>query len=316
MSVFTVVTKPELEAYLTQYSVGELQDFHGIAAGIENTNYFVNTNQASYVLTLFEKTTPVELDYFLALSNYLSARDAPCARPIARRDANYQSKLNGKPATLVSRLPGKSIDIPQANHCTAIGAALARLHISGKGFQRRRANQTDVHWVNSRADNLGDQLTVAERALLHEIRKLPDLWSTDTLPGGVIHADLFRDNALFDGNAVSGIIDFYFACDGPLIYDLAIVIADWCFMPHRRLDSEGAGRVLRAYHSVRPLSSAERQMWPAALAQASRRFWLSRLEDRSFPRQAHLTFVKDPLPFKQLATLACHTPEQLLEFWP
>ena len=165
MSVFTVVTKPELEAYLTQYSVGELQDFHGIAAGIENTNYFVNTNQASYVLTLFEKTTPVELDYFLALSNYLSARDAPCARPIARRDANYQSKLNGKPATLVSRLPGKSIDIPQANHCTAIGAALARLHISGKGFQRRRANQTDVHWVNRRADNLGDQLTVAERAL-------------------------------------------------------------------------------------------------------------------------------------------------------
>ena len=316
MSVFTVVEAHELSEFLCSYDVGDLQHYAGIEAGIENTNYFVTTTAGAYVLTLFEFTPAADLGYFLSLMAHLARRDIASAAPIANRSGSYLAHLKGKPAALVVRVPGSSVVQPQARHCEAIGTALARLHLAGCDFPLQRHNDRGPSWRDAIAAELKPHLSARDQTLLEAVFDEPDIDRNPALAGGVIHADLFRDNALFEACELTGIIDFYYARSGPFIYDLAVTVADWCYVSSVAFNADRARVMLQAYHRVRPLDAAERVAWPGAIRSACARFWLSRMKDAYYPRAGTLTYVKDPAPFGALLLFALEHPQRLLEIWP
>ncbi len=315
MSVYTPVERDELEAFLQNYPLGELLEYEGISAGIENTNYFVTTADKQMVLTLFENHTADELGYFLDLMAFLAEHDVPSAHPLADNSGNYLRELNGKPAALVMRLKGGGIDATNTEQCAAIGQALAQLHVAGQEFEGRRDNDRGPHWWRTTRDAVFSKLSSDEQALLQEELAFQTSHRFDSLPRGVIHADLFRDNALFDGNTLTGLIDFYYACNDVLLYDVAVTLNDWCSTENGGLDNEKAGAMLAAYSRVRPISEAEEQAWPVMLRAAALRFWLSRLQDMHFPREGELTHIKDPRVFERILRQRQSAGEDLDRLW-
>ena len=298
MAVFTPVTAAELKAWLNTYSLGELLELQGIASGIENTNYFVTTTTGRYVLTLFEKLSPSELPFYLNLMAHLAGSGIPCPSPMANLHNRLLGELNGKPACIVSRLSGKSLMQPQAADCAAVGEMLGKLHIAGQSFKLTMPNPRGSEWRAHTATQVLTFLSRQDAELLQSEVALHARHSLDALPQGTIHADLFRDNVLFEGSQVSGLIDFYFACTGNLLYDLAITVNDWCLGADARLEPSRTQALLRAYHDVRPLLGAERNSWPLTLRAAALRFWLSRLHDLYLPRDGELLNAHNPEQFK------------------
>ncbi len=300
MSVYTCVERHELEEFLRHYQLGELVDFQGISAGIENTNYFVTTGQGEYVLTLFEALSRDELPYFLDLMAYLAEHQVPSAHPMADDQGAFLRQLKGKPAALVQKLDGRNVEQPNPRQCAELASALAHLHVVGQDFPGRRANQRGPHWWQVTAREVHDRLSAEERELLDNELAFQKQHSHDALPRGVIHADLFRDNALFVNDHLTGIIDFYYACNGVLLYDVAVTVNDWCCLADGQLDEERLTAFLDAYQQERPLSENERTAWPVMLRAAALRFWLSRLRDKHFPREGELTHIKDPAVFRHI----------------
>ena len=313
MSVFTTVSPEQLQPWLQQYAIGELVKLQGIASGIENTNYFVTTSQGSYVLTLFEKLTAAELPYYLGLMDHLAEHGLPCPGPVHRRDGALFGELNGKPASLVARLPGQSVLHPDAAQCAAIGAVLAGLHLAGQQYPSHMANPRGPHWWHTTAADIREFLNPEQQALLQHTLAEQAQHRFDQLPQGVIHADLFRDNALFDGAAVGGVIDFYFACNDVLLYDVAITVNDWCVASNGDIDPQRCHALLSAYHAVRPFSSSEAEAWPTLLRAGALRFWLSRLYDLHRPRAGELVHAKDPDHFYQM--LRHHSTRSVGDLW-
>ncbi|MGC9457533.1 MAG: homoserine kinase [Halothiobacillaceae bacterium] len=300
MSVFTPVSERELTDFLSHYSTGPLKGFEGIAAGIENTNFFVDTGDRRMVLTLFEHHEPEELRYFLGLMAHLAEKGVPTAHPLADREGNYLRVLNEKPAALVQRLSGRSVDDPEPAHCAAVGAALAHLHLAGADYPSHRAPDRGPAWWFKTAGQLMPRLDEADRELLESELAYQRGHRADDLPRGVIHADLFRDNALFDGDELTGIIDLYYACNDAWAYDLAVTVNDWCSRPDGSLETRRTEALLAAYAKIRPLTAAESESWPAMLRGAALRFWLSRLKDKLDPRDGEMTFIKDPDEFRRV----------------
>ena len=300
MAVFTPVTPEELSAWLKNYSIGTLIELKGIASGIENTNYFVTTTHGRYVLTLFEKLTRAELFFYIHLLAHLARHGIPCPAPIADRDNEYLSTLNGKPAAIVTRLPGVSVVSPSTAECASVGAMLADLHIAGQSYGRRLENPRGARWWRETAPQLIPFLSADEHALLKEELSFQGLFHDEDLPRGVVHADLFRDNVLFDEGRVGGIIDFYFAGNDALLLDVAITVNDWCSNQVGEFDSERSLALLDAYHAVRPFNALERSRWPVLLRAAALRFWLSRLYDLHLPRPGEMVYPKDPNLFRDI----------------
>ncbi len=303
MSVFTTVTPEQLQIWLQRYPLGELLDLKGIASGITNTNYFVTTATGRYVLTLFEKNSANELPYFLDLMAHLADHGIPCPHPIATYDGGYLGELNGKPAALVSCLRGSSLETPNATHCAEMGRVLARMHIAGQDFTQPMDNPRGPHWWRTTTATLLPFLDVGQRTLLEEELAYQATFRHSELPRGVIHADMFRDNVLFDHDQLTGLIDFYYACNDVLAYDLAITVNDWCVNADGGLDAPRLAAMLNAYESVRTLTSAERKAWPTLLRAAALRFWLSRLYDKHHPQPGELTHAKDPDHFRHILAL-------------
>ena len=229
MSVYTEVGRDELIAFLGDYDLGDLQDYQGISAGIENTNYFVTTSQGEFVLTLFEQHDFSELAYFLDVMTFFYQQGIPSAHPAADRDGHYLKTLAGKPAALVLRLAGKTVEsVATSSQCSAIGDMLAQMHLAGQKFASRRPSTRGPHWRKQMAKALLPHLDADLAEMLKAELAFQKSYADLNLPWGVTHSDLFRDNALFDGEQLSGIIDFYYACDEYLLYDLAVAVNDWC----------------------------------------------------------------------------------------
>jgi len=300
MSVYTSVSRLQLERWLQAYDLGPLADMQGIAAGIENTNYFVDTARGRFVLTLFEKLRPEELPFYLGLMTHLSADGIPCPRPIPSRAGEVLGVLNGKPATLVSRLPGRDIDAPSSAHCAAVGTMLARMHLAACNYPETMPNPRGMPWWRGAALEVSPRMPAEEATLLAQELTYQARPSAGKLPRGAVHADLFRDNVLFDGESIGGVIDFYFACTETLLYDLAVTVNDWCIEANSGLDHARARALLTAYQAVRPLVPAERDAWPQMLRAGALRFWLSRLYDYHCPRPGELTYAKDPVHFRRV----------------
>lgn len=300
MSVFTPLERHELEAFLAPYGLGRLKDFQGISAGTENSNFFVSLDGGEYVLTLIERGPRADLPFFIALLERLHQAGLPVPYAIPTQSGETLRELAEKPALLQPRLAGKHVAQPNAHHCAEIGGWLAHLHLATRDNILERRSDRGLDWMLEEgpmlALELHDEQLPLLRDSLHEVAELKE--RILDLPRANLHADLFRDNALFDGNQLAGVIDFYNACSGPMLYDLAITVNDWCSQADDSLDLPRARALLGAYAALRPFNRAEAELWPAMLRIACLRFWLSRLiAARRF--QGRDVLVKDPGEFQR-----------------
>jgi homoserine kinase type II len=300
MSVYTSIEYHQLEKFLTRYQLGTLVSYQGISAGIENTNYFVTTTVGEFVLTIFEQHSAQELPYFLELMAYIAEHEVPCAHPLPDKKGHYLQEFKGKPTALVERLWGKEVKSPSLVQCRAIGTSLGRLHLIGSAFPHHRPNGRGPTWWKTTASRVLPYLNTQDTILLEAELRFQAHYQHLELPRGIIHADLFRDNALFQGDALCGIIDFYNACNDVLLYDVAIVVNDWCSLPNGHLDEQRVKAIFEGYCEQRSLTSLESKVWLILLRAAALRFWLSRLQDLYFPRPGEITHTKNPAMFRNI----------------
>jgi homoserine kinase type II len=301
MAVYTHITDDDLSDFLTQYDIGALTSFSGIAEGVENSNFLVRTTTGTYILTLYEKRVdPNDLPFFLGLMGHLSAGGRSCPTPIRARDGKALKELNGRPAAMVTFLEGVWPRRIQPGHCRSLGAAMAAMHLAGASFDMRRPNALSVEsWRPLLAS-----CRLPEREIYHalhnelnvELGRLENGWPTD-LPTGVIHADMFPDNVFFLQEDVSGIIDFYFACTDILVYDLAICLNAWCFEADGSFNVTKARLMIASYRQVRPLSAPELAALPILARGSAMRFLLTRLYDWLNQPEGALVKPKDPMEY-------------------
>lgn len=316
MAVYTAVSHAELVDFLTHFESGELLAYEGIKAGIENTNFFVDTTSGRYVLTLFEKHGQEELTFYLELMRYLAAAGILVASPVAANDGKVLRLLNNKPAALVTCLSGKTESQPTVNHCSAIGSELARIHLAAVEFPATHLSDHGHEWRMATAKQVLTELNVDDAELLQREIVFQQALLTEDLPAGIIHADLFHDNALFDAGQLSGVIDWYFACNDVWLYDLAVVVNDWCCQADGTLDAHKLQAFLSAYHQVRPLTQREFECWPGMLRAAALRFWLSRLLDVLSPRSGEIVWQKDPNECRDKLQRRINEVELIRSHWP
>ena len=305
MAVFTPVSPEAASALLDQLGLGELIALRGIAGGIENTNYFVTCTAGEYVLTLFERLTAEQLPFYLHLMKHLAHAGIPVPDPQGDAQGEILHHVCDKPAALVNRLSGHSQLAPGAAHCAAVGAMLARMHLAGRGFERHQPNLRGLAWWNETAPLVLPQLEPAEAALLQaELAYQNHVVQTPAyaaLPQGPVHADLFRDNVMFEGEQLTGFFDFYFAGVDTWLFDLAVCMNDWCVdLPTGAPHPGRANALLSAYETVRPLTAAERSLLPAMARAGALRFWISRLWDWHLPREAEVLTPHDPRHFERV----------------
>ncbi|PCI19173.1 MAG: homoserine kinase [Piscirickettsiaceae bacterium] len=309
MSVYTVVKRDQLITHLQHYSLGQLIDFQGISSGIENTNYFVTTTVGDYVLTLFEELKAEELPYFLKIMACVSNSGVPSARPIADNNNNFLNTLNGKPTALVEKLDGTDIEWPTIIQCEVLGKTIAQLHLATQQLELYRENSRGAVWRQQAAELLIPLIDSESAVTIRNELEFQASYNTLDIPKGIIHADLFRDNALFLGNELTGIIDFYYACNDYLIYDIAVAVNDWCIGGNGLLDSARFNAVINAYQNIRPFTKAELKCWPIIIRAAAFRFWLSRLRDVHFPKEGEMTHLKNPDAMKLILLARRNHPE-------
>jgi homoserine kinase type II len=293
MSVFTPVSDAQARALLEHYTLGELESLEGIAQGVENTNYFLTTTTGQYVLTLFEHIPRADLPFYVGLMDHLAHRDVVCPAPLRRDDGELLGEVAGKPAVLVTRLPGAPITRPTWDDCRAAGRILGDIHVAGIDYDASLDNARGREWREGFAARVAGKLSGSENELIESENRFQAAQDDTVLPQGVIHGDYFHDNVLWDDEGTGGVIDFYFACDDALAYDIAIAVNDWCVNPDATLDHERTRAFIEGYEVHRPLEAGERSLWPVMLRRAALRTWLGRLGYNHFPRDAHMTIDKD-----------------------
>jgi homoserine kinase type II len=315
MSVYTTIEEHELKAFLANYNVGELASYKGISDGIENTNYFVDTSKGRFVLTIFEHHSFEEMQYYLNLMHHLAGHQVPSANPVADAQGHYLSLFKNKPIALVERLKGGSIIETTVNHCKQLGTAMGKMHAAGLSFDDEQVNPRGPAWCQQTAQLVMQKLVADEQKTLVEEVHFQKEKRHANLPRGVIHADLFRDNALWFNDNFSGIIDFYYSCDDVLLYDLAVAANDWCSNNDGSLNKEKVSSLLTSYNQYRTLATNEQEYWPAMLRAGALRFWLSRLYDKHFPREGELVHTKNPDEFKIILIDRIQNSANYLNYW-
>ena len=328
MSVYTHLSQQDIEQFLTRYDIGRLVHFSGIEGGVENTNYFIDTQKSGvetrYVLTLFEYQPEETLPFFIALTDELAACDIPVPASIRDKEGQALHTLKEKPALIVPCLPGQHIGTPSKEHCEQMGTMLARIHQAGQTSTLQQENHRGIDWLDQQQKRLQPLLNSNDAQLMAE------RWSSITstlsafqaLPSGLIHGDLFHDNVLFEGHRITAVIDFYNACHGWLIYDLAVAINDWCLKADLSLDPERCKIALEAYSQVRPFTELEKQAWPHILQLAAFRFWVSRIITFIHPEedvdqqheQSLIRNFKNPDEFRDILINRAQKPQPSLNY--
>jgi homoserine kinase type II len=309
MAVFTPVSLAQLQDWFAQFQLGSATAIEGIASGIENTNFFVDTNKGTrYVLTLFERLSSEELPFYLNMMGHMAANHVACPNPLANKQGHILHSLNGKPTALVTCLSGKANMHPGAVHCSEVGTTLAKMHLAADTYAGELPNLRGLQWWQQTAPKVMPFLTPEQQTMLNDELAVQTQFASSSqylaLGRGAVHADLFRDNVLFDGEKLGGVIDFYFAGVDTYLFDLAVTMNDWCID-----DATGAfiqpkfDAMLTSYEAIKPLNSNERQAWPIMLRAAALRFWLSRLFDFYVPRDAAMLTPKDPTHFERILHL-------------
>ena len=303
MAVYTEIDEAGLASFLSAYDLGDAVRLDGIAEGVENTNYRLQTTAGLYILTIYEKrVAPRDLPFFLGLMDHLAAVGVPCPTPVHGRDGEALRTLAGKHAAIVSFLEGAWPRRPRPAHCQALGAAIANMHLAGAGFAGKRTNNLSVAGWRGVFEACAARANEVAQGLREEIgEELADLEANwpEALPAGVIHADLFPDNVFFRGETLSGIIDFYFACNDAFAYEIAICLNAWCFEGDGSFNITKARVLLQAYRGVRPFSDAEVRTLPLLARGAALRFLLTRLHDWLNHVDGALVRPKDPLEYLQ-----------------
>ncbi|HSZ73880.1 MAG TPA: homoserine kinase [Rhizomicrobium sp.] len=301
MAVYTEVSFDDLESLLADYDVGAPKSFKGIAEGVENSNFYLQTDRGAFILTLYEKRVhEPDLPFFLGLMEHLAAGGLACPVPMRARDGRQWTKVNGKSAALLTFLDGLSLRRPEVGHCAAAGAACADLHEAGKGFAIARANALGLEgWKRLATATLekANDVQLGLRTLIEDaLAGLSREWPSG-LPSGIIHADLFPDNVLLMNDQVSGVIDFYFACNDALAYDLAVMLNAWCFETDGAYNLTKGKALISGYTRKRALTQEERDALPALARGAALRFLLTRLYDWLNPDPTAFVRPKDPRDF-------------------
>jgi homoserine kinase type II len=312
MAVYTEVAFDEAAALLHTLDLGDLTELRGIQGGIENTNYFVTSERdgatLEHVLTVFERLGFEQLPFYLHLMKFLAERGIPVPAPAANGQGDILLKVQGKPAAVVDKLRGKSDLTPGVAQCEAVGAMLARMHLAGRDFSMNQPNLRGLPWWNETVPVVLPFLSApqadlirSELAYQNHVAQSP---AYAALPRGPVHADLFRDNAMFEDGDLTGFFDFYFAGNDTFLFDIAVCLNDWCVLHDEdhdgSLDTPRSITLLAAYQAVRPLTAAERSLLPALLRAGALRFWISRLWDLHLPREAALLKPHDPTHFERL----------------
>ncbi|MBC7452173.1 MAG: homoserine kinase [Massilia sp.] len=305
MAVFTAVSLEHLTDWIEQFPLGHATAIKGIASGIENSNFFITTERGEFVLTIFENLTFAQLPFYLQLMRHLAERGVLVPAPVASNQGNLVVALHGKPAAIVSKLAGASQMDPQPVHCAAVGAMLARMHLAARDFPLRQPNLRGLDWWLETAPKVMPHLDAGNAALLSTELAFQQAFAAGPiapqLAHGPVHADLFRNNVMFDGERLSGFFDFYFAGCDSWLFDLAVTVNDWCIdQDSGVLDAPRVRAMLDAYHAVRPFTDSEQAAWPTLLRAAALRFWLSRLFDFYQPRAAEMLTPHDPAHFERI----------------
>ena len=309
MAVFTEVSASKAQELLSQLQLGDLLDLQGIQGGIENTNYFLTSSVGAYVLTLFERLTHQQLPFYLHLMKHLAHHGIPVPDPVANSDGDILLTLEGKPAAVVNRLMGRSELAPTPQHCQAVGDMLARMHLAGKDYNRHQPNLRGLSWWNETVPVVLPFLNASQNSLIQSELAFQNHVAKSSayaaLPRGPVHADLFRDNVMFEGSGnalqLTGFFDFYFAGVDTWLFDLAVCLNDWCIdLDTGILHVEKTTALLAAYQAVRPLIAAERQLLNPMLRAGALRFWTSRLWDFYLPREASMLTPHDPTHFERV----------------
>ncbi|WP_107877326.1 homoserine kinase [Pseudoduganella sp. UC29_71] len=305
MAVFTPVSLDDVSQWITQFPLGKPVAIKGIASGIENSNFFLTTESGEYVLTIFENLSFEQLPFYLNLMRHLADRGVAVPAPIANANGELVVALHGKPASIVTKLAGKSQLDPQPVHCAEVGAMLARMHVAALDYPGKQPNLRGLDWWNWATPQVLPFLSEAEAHLLRaEMHFQEAFYGCDTykqLQQGPVHADLFRNNVMFDGDKLTGFFDFYFAGCDSWLFDVAVTVNDWCIdLDTGVLDTARVRAMLDAYHAVRPFTEAEQTAWQPMLRAGALRFWLSRLYDLHLPREAEMLTPHDPTHFERI----------------
>ena len=305
MAVYTQVSFDEASALIARLGIGKLTELESCRGGIENTNYYADTTQGAYVLTLFERLTAAELPFYLHLMKHLATHGIPVPDPQTDASGAILHALKGKPTAVVNRLPGHHHLAPDNAHAASVGAVLARMHLAGADFGQRQPNLRGLEWWVETVPVVVPFLETGQAQMIEDElayqQQLAASAAYATLPRGPIHADLFRDNVMFDGATLTGLFDFYFAGVDTLLFDIAVCLNDWCIdLESGRLVEERAAAFVAAYDRVRKLESTELRLMPALMRAAALRFWISRLWDLHLPRDAAVLTAHDPTHFERV----------------
>jgi homoserine kinase type II len=305
MAVFTPVSLDEIIPWAAQFPIGTVRSIQGISSGIENSNFFLFTDRGEYVLTIFEKLSFEQLPFYLNLMRHLAERDVLVPAPIANSQGDILHRLQGKPAAIVSRLHGDWVPAPRPVHCASVGAMLARMHLAAHDYPLYQPNLRGLSWWRETTPVVLPYLSDDNQQLLRAEMQFQENLAASTiypsLPSGPIHADLFRNNVMFNGEQLSGFFDFYFAGCDRWLFDVAVTVNDWCIdLDSGATDAARVRALLDAYHAVRPFTVEEISAWPAMLRAAALRFWISRLYDFYLPREAEMLTPHDPTHFERI----------------
>ena len=300
MSVYTNLSTKDVSLLISNYNIGALKSFKGISDGITNTNYFLNTSKGKYIITIFEDITEMKVKKYLKLMNFFSNNNMCCPEIMLTKSGGILSKVKSKPCSIMEKLSGKTIDITNVSLCKSIGTIIANFHNTGREYNYKISNSRDIKWVEKNIAKIKNHISKEQLDILNYSSKVFRKIFEMKLPNGMIHSDLFRDNVLANGDKVTGIIDYYYSFNGPLIYELAVIVNDWCVNKDGAINLVKYNSFLNSYNLERELTTVEKKQINNAMIAASLRFYLSRLVDMIFPKVGEITHIKDPSTFETI----------------